>query len=100
MTYPIDRASGLGVLAVTAIRLSACDVGEALVAAGVNPRVQEAENRLAGAETGVVDEGDDGGGELFEVSGCLTSSYSGCKLTGEAAEVPPLGVRAPPWKTG
>jgi len=41
------------------------DIGEALVAAGVDPGIQEAEYGLAGAEACVVEECDDGGGDLL-----------------------------------
>ena len=65
MTYPVDRGSCLSVVTIAAIRLPGRDVGEALVAAGVDPGIQEAEYGLAGAETCVVEKCDDGGGDLF-----------------------------------
>ena len=67
MTYPVDRGPCMSVVTIAAIRLPGCDVGEALVAAGVNPGVQEPEYGLAGAETRVVEEGNDGGGDLFSM---------------------------------
>ena len=96
MTYPVDSGSCLGVLTIAAIRLPGRDVGEALVAARVQPRIQEAEGGFAGAEARVVEEGDDGGGDLFVVSESVTTIELMWGRTGEAAEVPPLGVRTPP----
>jgi hypothetical protein len=45
--------------------LSGRDISEALVAAGVDPGVQEAECGFTGAEARVVEECDDGGGDLL-----------------------------------
>ena len=64
MTYPVDRGSCLSVVTIAAIRLPGRDVGEALVAAGVDPGVQEPEYGLAGAEARVIEECNDGGGDL------------------------------------
>jgi Ca2+-dependent lipid-binding protein len=72
MTYPVDSGSCLGVVTIAAIRLPGGDVGETLVSARVDPRVQETEDGLAGAKTSVVEECNDGGGELCEISGSLT----------------------------
>lgn len=60
-TYTRHRCTSLGIIAITAIRLASCDVCEALVPAGVNPRVQESQGRESAAEAGVVQECDDGG---------------------------------------
>jgi hypothetical protein len=54
MTYSIDCGSGLGILAIAAIGLPGRDISEALVSAGVDPRVQEAQYGFPGAKTRVV----------------------------------------------
>jgi hypothetical protein len=64
MTYAVDSRSSLSIHPITTIRLSSRDISETLVSAGVDPRVQEAEDGFAGAEARVVEEGDDGGGDL------------------------------------
>jgi hypothetical protein len=96
VTYPIDSGPCLRVIAIATIGLPGRDIGETLVSAGVDPRVQESENGLAGAKTGVVEECDDGGGDLCEVSKSVARIQLKYERTGEAAEVPPLGVRTPP----
>ena len=96
MTYPVDSGSCLGVVTIAAIRLPGGDVGETLVSAGVDPRVQEAEHGFAGAETRVVEKCNNSSGELFWVSESLSTIQLKGECTGEAAEVPPLGVRTPP----
>jgi hypothetical protein len=65
LTYPIDGSSCLSIITIAAIRLPGRDIGEAVVSAGVDPWVQEAEYGLAGAEACVVEECDDGGGDLL-----------------------------------
>ena len=96
MTYPVDSGSCLGVVTIAAIRLPGGDVGETLVSAGVDPRVQESECGLASAKACVVEECDDGGGDLSKISSSFARNQLKCEHTGEAAEVPPLGVRTPP----
>jgi hypothetical protein len=97
MTYPVDCTPCLGVQSIAAIRLPGCDVGEALVSAGVDPRVQESECGLASAKARVVEKCDDGSGDLSELSlRFFVTTPLKCEHTGEAAEVPPLGVRTPP----
>lgn len=96
MTYPIDSGSCLGVIPIATVRLPGRDVGETLVTAGVDPRVEETKDGFAGAETRVVEKCDDGGGDLSEVSNSFAVIQSKNEHTGEAAEVPPFGVRTPP----
>ena len=96
MTYPVDSGSCLGVVTIAAIRLPGGDVGETLVSAGVDPRVQESECGLASAKARVVEKCDDGGGDLSRVSLSIAAMRHSYRRTGEAAEVPPLGVRTPP----
>lgn len=96
MTYPVYCAACLGIQSIAAIRLPGCDVGEALVSTGVDPRVQEPERGLASAKARVVEKCDDGSGDLSELSLSFVTTQLKCEHTGEAAEVPPLGVRTPP----
>jgi hypothetical protein len=72
MTYPVDTGSSLSVIPIAAIGLPGGNISESLVSAGVDPRVQETEDGFAGAETSIIEECDDGGGDLFEVSKSLT----------------------------
>ena len=65
MTYPVDSGSCLGVLTIAAIRLPGGDISETRVSTGVDPWVQESEDGFAGAKTCVVEECDDGGGDLL-----------------------------------
>ena len=76
--------------------MPARDISESLVSAGVDPRVQEAEYGFASAKACVVEECNNRGGDLSKVSKSFAIIQLKCRLTGEAAEVPPLGVRAPP----
>jgi hypothetical protein len=64
MTYSVNSRPSLSIHPITAIRLPGRDISETLVPAGVDPGVQEAEDGFAGAEARVVEEGDDGGGDL------------------------------------
>lgn len=75
-TYTRHRRTSLCVITVTAIRLASCDVCEALVPAGVNPRVQESQGRESVAEAGVIQEGDDGGCDW----GCGRGAAAGGEL--------------------
>ena len=96
VTYAIDSGSCLSVKSIAAIRLPGCDIGEAFVSAGVDPRVQEAEYGFASAKACVIEECNNRGGDLSGVSKSFAIIQLKCRLAGEAAEVPPLGVRAPP----
>lgn len=68
-TYTGDHAStgsgraSLGVVAVASVGLAGRDVVEGTAGVEVDERVQEAERRLAGAQAGVVEEGNDAGGD-------------------------------------
>jgi hypothetical protein len=59
----IPALSNRETLNVAAVAETLLHVVEALVALGVEPRVQEAERSLAAGDQGVVDEGEDTGGE-------------------------------------
>jgi hypothetical protein len=52
--YARYRCAGLRVVAITAVRLTGCNVCEAFVTTQVDQGVQEAEEGHAGAEPGVV----------------------------------------------
>jgi hypothetical protein len=64
MTYAVNSRPSLSIHTVAAIRLPSRNISETLVAARIDPGVQEAESGFAGAEARVVEEGDDGGGDL------------------------------------
>jgi hypothetical protein len=95
-TYPVDCGPCLGIHTIAAIRLPGSDIRETLVSAGVDPRVQEAEYGLASAKTSVIEKCNDSGGKLSDISESFTIVQLMIRRTGEAAEVPPLGVRTPP----
>lgn len=50
----VDRLAALGIDTSATIRAAAGDVVQRLVALRVQKRIQEAEDRLAGAQTGIV----------------------------------------------
>lgn len=97
-TYTRHRCTSLGIIAITAVRLASCDVGEALVPARVDPGVQKAQSRESAAEAGVIQEGDDGGRDW----GCGRGAAAGGELAaledGVAVFFPLLAVQRGAWQ--
>jgi hypothetical protein len=54
MTYAVNSRPSLSIHPITAIRLPSRDISETLVAARIDPGVQEAESGFVGEEASVV----------------------------------------------